>query len=64
MTYTTKSGDSFDTIAYKFYKDSRYVTDLINANRDMIATFIFSAGTEIIIPEVQKVKKTKTPPWK
>jgi len=64
MKYITKSGDSFDSIAYEFYKESRYVTDLINANREYIATFIFSAGVELEIPEVSKVQKTKTPPWK
>ena len=64
MKYITKSGDSFDSIAYKFYSDSRYVTDLINANRDYIGTFIFSAGIELEIPEVKKISKKRTPPWK
>ena len=64
MTYTTKSGDSFDSIAYQFFGDSRYLPELINANRDLITNFIFSAGIELEIPEVQTVKKVKTPPWK
>ncbi len=64
MTYTTKSGDSFDSIAHKFYKSSLYLPELINANRDLITHFIFSAGVEITVPEVEKVKKVKTPPWK
>ena len=64
MKYITKSGDSFDSIAYKFYKDSRYIDALINANRQYISTFIFSAGVELEIPEVDTVKKVKTPPWK
>ena len=64
MTYTTKSGDSFDSIAYKFYSDSRYLPNLINANRDLVTQFIFSAGVEIEIPAVEKIKKARTPPWK
>lgn len=62
--YITQSGDSFDSIAYKFFKDSRYVEDLINANRDHVSTFIFSAGVEIVIPDVSRETKIKTPPWK
>ena len=64
MKYITKSGDSFDSIAFKFYKDSRYTEDLINANRKYVATFIFSAGVELEIPAVDNIKKIKTPPWK
>lgn len=62
--YLTNSGDTFDFIAYKFFKDSRYLPELINANRDLIAAFVFSAGEEIIIPDVSRETKIKTPPWK
>lgn len=64
MTYTTKSGDSFDSVAFKFYKDSRYVVDLMNANRDKLPTFIFAAGTVLEVPEIDRSAKVKTPPWK
>ncbi len=62
--YITKSGDCFDSIAFNFFGDSRFVEDLINANRDYLTTFIFSAGIELNIPDVDKTSKTKTPPWK
>ena len=62
--YYTQSGDCFDSIAFKFYGDSRFVEDLMNANRQYIKTFIFSAGVELNIPDVDKTTKTKTPPWK
>ena len=62
--YTTQSGDCFDSIAFKFYGDSRFVEDLMNANRQYIKTFIFSAGVELNIPDVSHETKIKTPPWK
>ena len=62
--YITKSGDSFDFIAHKFFGDSRFVEDLLKANPDLLNVFIFSAGTEILIPDVSRETKTKTPPWK
>ena len=62
--YITQSGDSWDLIAYKVFGSSRFTQDLINANRDYLTTFIFSAGVELIIPEITPEKKIKTPPWK
>ena len=64
MIYKTNSGDSFDSVAFKFFNDSRYVVDLINANRDKLPTFIFAAGVELTIPDIDTTAKIKTPPWK
>ena len=62
--YITQSGDSFDSIAFKFFGDYRFTEDLMKANPELLNVFIFSAGTEIFIPEVSREAKTKTPPWK
>lgn len=64
MKYTTKSGDTWDSIAYELFKDCRYTEDLINANRGNITTFIFSAGVELQIPVIEKSKTRNLPPWK
>ena len=62
--YITQSGDSWDKIAFKIFGDERYVEDLINANREHLRTFIFSAGIEISIPDVSRETKKLAPPWK
>ncbi|MBQ9486364.1 MAG: tail protein X [Selenomonadaceae bacterium] len=64
MTYTTQSGDTWDVIAHKTLGDSRYTEDLINANRQYITTFIFSAGVKLEIPAISKTKTKTLPPWK
>ena len=65
MTYTTQSGDMWDWISYKTLGDCKYTDELINANRDHVDTFIFSAGVELTIPDITpEIKKTALPPWK
>lgn len=64
MTYTTKSGDTWDTIAYEILGDCRYTEDLINANREYLTTFIFSAGVKLKIPEIEKKKTKNLPLWR
>lgn len=64
MTYVTKSGDTWDAIAFKVYGDCRYTENLINANRDHITTFIFSAGVILKIPAITKSQSKTLPPWK
>ena len=63
-TYVTRAGDMWDLIAYEQLGSCAYTEKLINANRDKLETFIFSAGTEIKIPDVETVKVTKLPPWR
>ena len=64
MTYTTKSGDTWDAIAYEVLGDCRYTEDLINANREHITTMIFSAGVKLKLPVIDKNKTKNLPPWK
>lgn len=64
MTYTTKSGDTWDIIAYETLGDCRYTEDLINANREYLTTYIFSAGVKLKIPEIEKKRTKELPPWK
>ena len=64
MKYVTKSGDTWDSIAYELFKDCRYTENLINANREHITTFIFSAGIELKVPVIEKNVNKNLPPWK
>lgn len=65
MTYTTNSGDMWDLISYKIFGTCNYTDKIIDANRNYINTFIFSAGIELKIPEVEsEIKSIRLPPWK
>ena len=65
MTYTTKQGDQFDYTAWKVLGSCNYVETLINANRQYLDTFIFSAGVELTIPDIEEEQKVSVlPPWK
>ncbi|MBQ3441629.1 MAG: tail protein X [Selenomonadaceae bacterium] len=63
MTYSTVAGDSFDAIAFKVLGSEKYVPELIAANPDYVQTFIFSAGVELTIPEIETPKQSVLP-WK
>lgn len=65
MTYTTKQGDQWDLIAFKTLGSCNYTEALINANRQHLDTFIFSAGVELTVPDIEEeTKSTPRPPWK
>ena len=61
--YTTKSGDSFDLIAYKVLGSCDYTEKILNVNRDKLGTFIFKAGEKLNIPDISQDKISKLPPW-
>ena len=62
--YKTISGDTWDWIAFKELGSGNYTEILINANRNHIDKFIFPAGVELIIPDVEtEQKKIPLPPW-
>ena len=61
MTYSTVAGDSFDSIAFKVLGSEKYAVDLIRANPDHVQTFIFSAGVELTIPEIETPKQSVLP---
>ncbi|MCM1275456.1 MAG: tail protein X [Lachnospiraceae bacterium] len=65
MTYTTVQGDKWDGIAYKVYGDTKYTDVLIAANHRYRHIYIFSAGIELDMPDVEtRVTPDDLPPWK
>lgn len=50
--YITVAGDTFDTVAYRFYGQERYCDKLMDANRDLLDYLIFPAGLEMTIPSM------------
>ena len=64
-TYTTKSGDIWDLIAYEQLGDCRYVNLLMEANPQYLDTGIFSAGVVLTLPEINDGNKVQNlPPWR
>ena len=50
--YTTVQGDMWDSIAYNFYGDVKYIGLLLKNNLDLLDVYVFSAGTKVFIPEL------------
>lgn len=63
-TYTTISGDTWDTVAYKVWGNEMYMDILIKANLEHKDTFIFPAGVTLTLPEIQIEVSESLPPWK
>ncbi|WP_414625511.1 tail protein X [Selenomonas bovis] len=64
-SYRTKSGDTWDLIAYNELGACKYTPLLMDANREYIDTAIFSAGTILNIPDITRSAVVKNlPPWK
>lgn len=62
--YTTVQGDMWDSIAYQFYGDVKYIGLLMQNNMDMLDVYVFSAGTRIYIPELPAEENDDLPEWR
>lgn len=62
--YTTTQGDTWDIIALKMYAREAYTHVLIEANPENNQTVIFSAGVELLIPNIIIPSYSNLPPWK
>lgn len=62
-SYTTKSGDTWDTIAYELWGDEMLMADLIEANLTYADVVIFDAGIVLTVPEIVSVSGS-LPLWK
>ncbi len=63
--YTTKQGDTWDSIALKQVGTESAMTELIEANPQHRTIVRFPAGVVLSIPEVSTVITPESlPPWK
>lgn len=62
--YTTVSGDTWDAVSYKMYGDESHIQELMQANISILDITVFSAGTEIIIPEITLNEDDSLPEWR
>lgn len=64
-TYTTTSGDMWDSIAYKTLGSTAYTDVLMNANKAYRIIYVFPAGIVLTIPDVDTLTMPSSlPPWK
>lgn len=64
MTYVTKSGDMWDSIAKSELGSEKYMDKLIQANEQYSNIVVFSAGIKLDIPAIAKPLPTYIPPWR
>lgn len=62
--YTTIQGDTWDMISYKVYRDSKHIGLLMQKNFNLLDTFIFSSGIEVIIPALPEEENESIPDWR
>lgn len=65
--YITKQGDMWDYIAWVVYGNERLFEKLLNAeeNREIISTYMFSAGEKVWCPKIEEKAETNNmPPWR
>ena len=62
--YTTVQGDMWDSIAYNFYGDVKYIGLLLQNNPDLLGIYVFSAGTKVYIPELPEEDEEDVPEWR
>ena len=63
-TYTTISGDMWDSIALKTLGREADMDALLEANEEQRETAIFPAGVVLTIPDVSNVEPSILPPWR
>ena len=60
-TYTTISGDMWDSVAYKTLGSADYADKLMQANLQYRELYIFPSGVVLVI---ETSVSEKLPPWK
>lgn len=64
MSYTTRSGDTWDGIAKAVYGDELNADTLMLANPEQIEVFKFPAGVVLATPDLGEKRNGFLPPWK
>lgn len=62
--YTTILGDTWDSIAYKIYGDSKAYNTLLELNQEYIDVIVFDAEKTINYKEENTTYEADVPPWR
>ena len=63
-TYTTKSGDMWDSIAFRQLGITSFTDRLIDANLEHRDIYLFPSGIVLVLPEIERPVNSLLPPWK
>ena len=67
-SYTTVSGDAWDSVAKKIYGDVKYTEYFMsqNKNKELLATVIFDSGVVLQTPSLPStiITALNQPPWR
>lgn len=63
-TYTTKSGDMWDSIAHEQMGSTAYTDLLMRENPEHRNIYIFPSGIKLNIPDGKVEVNSLLPPWK
>nr|DAN26838.1 MAG TPA: hypothetical protein [Caudoviricetes sp.] len=62
--YIAESGDTWDSISFKFYEDEFRIELLMNANKDLMHIFVFGGGERVKIPDLPEDVSSSLPDWR
>lgn len=66
--YITVQGDTWDSVAFRFYGNENYADVLMEANPDLIEWFVFDSGIKIVIPDIREIEAERIartfPEWR
>ena len=63
-TYTTRQGDTWDSVAFTQMGSCEYTNKLMWENQQLLDYYTFPAGVELAIPDVTPAMSSTAPPWK
>ena len=65
LKYTTRAGDTYDTLALTMYNDEKLASRIIDFNPDYSDVIVFDAGVQLRLPIVEGAPAPSTlPPWR
>lgn len=65
INYTTREGDTFDSLALSMYDEERLAHYIIAYNPDHADVIIFDANVALRLPVIDNVEMPETlPPWR
>ncbi len=62
-TYTTRQGDTWDSVAFRLWGEERLFDQLMRANPAHLDVLVFAAGVVLAVPTVQIPQTLELPPW-
>lgn len=65
INYTTRAGDTFDSLALSTYDEERLAHYIITYNPDYADVIIFDANVALRLPVIENAETPETlPPWR